>query len=299
MMTGDDRLGVVVGVERAGPLTGVLAHLGHAADIGDRRAALTGALAGALAGDGDRDEPTVVAFTADDDGVTVVAEVAGGRRHRAPTAPGPIAVGYYARDEGVVAAATGGSAVGPTATVGQGAGAVHEAAVALDDLTVVLQRSARRLPSRLDDGDARGSGVHTVVWAVPDVQAALDDWRDLGLRVHVHARTDLPDVGRMLGLTTPQEVEFAILGIPAMPGARLELVGFPDAASTDAAGPWPPGPLRPGDVRLLVTSPRPPSAGLEVVGHVDRGADAGWVVTGPGGVVVEWHQTAHPHHSHG
>lgn len=285
MMTADERLGVVVGVERAGPVTGVLAHLGHAADVSDPRAELTRQLAG--------DDPAVVAFTADEDGVTVVAEVAGPRRDRAPTAPGPIAVGYYASDEGVVAASTARSDPGPTATVGRGQGAVHEAAIDLDDVTVVLQRSARRLPSRLDHGAARGSGVHVVVWAVPDVEAVLEDWRALGLRVHVHARTDLPDVGRMLGLVEPQEVEFAILGIPGVPGARLELVGFPEAEAwaLDVTGGWRDGSLHPGDVRLLVSSSRPPVDGLDVVRHVVHGDARAWLLAGPGGVAVEWHQT--------
>ncbi|MGE0453135.1 MAG: VOC family protein [Vicinamibacteria bacterium] len=118
-------------------------------------------------------------------------------------------------------------------------------AVGPDALYVVFIEVGRRRPSVLDADAARlHSEIHSAVWVVESVDAALPFWRDaLGLKLLLDATVREPGVAKFMGLPRPDTpLRLAVLADGAQRPIRYELIEFPE----DSGGVRPGFPLRAG-----------------------------------------------------
>lgn len=114
---------------------------------------------------------------------------------------------------------------------------------------VVLLGSENRLPSALDDDPSRlFSQVHSLIWTVPDLEAALGFFAAAGLpEVRRNVFQADPAVAGLMALPEPVPFTMALLADEQKTPSRLELLGF-DAEVPSV--PDPGRPLRPGQLLL-------------------------------------------------
>lgn len=164
---------------------------------------------------------------------------------------GAHAFDVYTRDIAASAesARSAGWSVGPIGHVELGPLVMDQVMVTgPDDLVVVLIQSDRRRPSLLDtDPGAAHSEGHSLVWAVDDVSAALDFWRQLpGLVVPFDAPVAHPEVNRFMGLPDQDvTLRMAMVCDDAVTPMRFELLQFVGVESSPARAPGTAGLLWP------------------------------------------------------
>jgi len=104
-------------------------------------------------------------------------------------------------------------------------------AVGPDGLYVVFIEVDRRRPSLLDTDPSRlHSEIHSAVWVVDSVDAALPFWRDaLGMKLLLDATVREPGVAKFMGLPRPDTpLRLAVLADEALRPIRYELIEFPE-----------------------------------------------------------------------
>ena len=182
------------------------------------------------------------------EGVPVVDCRAGGRERgrillvetsHPPPQRGPFDTGCHALDlyttdveRSVALARDAGAQVGPVGSYAAGELPIREAkALGPDGLPIVFIETPRRRPSLLDDEPERlHSEVHSIVWAVSEVEAAEPFWTGpAGLHRLVDFTLADPAIASFMGLPRPDAaVRLALLCDAEATPSRLELLAFPD-----------------------------------------------------------------------
>lgn len=209
-----------------------------------------------------------------------------------PFAAGATAIDLYTRDldESLALARAAGARCGPVGRYGTGAATVAEARVlGPDHLPVVFIELERRRPSVLDvDADRLHSEVHSIVWAVADVPAAVTPWQAAGLRTVADLALADPAIDAFLELPEPgTTLRLVLLADAEVRPCRLELLTY-EGRSTAPGPAWP---LRGGlhAVAARTPDPREVSATLGLTDAAGAAVDGQRVLVGtaPGGVRVQ------------
>ena len=154
----------------------------------------------------------------------------------AAPAPDPYRRGGHALDlyttdierSGEVSRAAG-AAVGPLADYDFGPVHLRQSqATGPDGIPVVFVEIAHRLPSALDEQpDLLHSELHSVVWAVDDIEAATGFWTDVvGLELRSRFPITEPAVPAFMGLPRPTPLVMAVLTGPGAAAPRMELLAY-------------------------------------------------------------------------
>jgi catechol 2,3-dioxygenase-like lactoylglutathione lyase family enzyme len=147
-----------------------------------------------------------------------------------------------------------GATVGPLADYEFGPVHLRQSqATGPDGVPVVFVEIAHRLPSLLDsEPDRLHSELHSVVWAVDDIDAATAFWTEVvGLELRSRFPITEPAVPAFMGLPRPTPLVMSVLTGPGAAAPRLELLAY-----DDEPGPAVPVvPLVPGaTIPVLVTA---------------------------------------------
>jgi hypothetical protein len=161
---------------------------------------------------------------------------------------GPLAIDFYTRNTArsleLVRQADGGH--GETVAYEVGPLEVEETdTLGPDRLRIVFLQINRGRPSLLDsDPERLHSELHSIVWTVSSMDAALAPWVEAGgLTLLNDARIEGPTISRLLGLPRPEvPIRFVLAADQAQTPARLELIEFPEDEGANRAT-WP---LAPG-----------------------------------------------------
>jgi catechol 2,3-dioxygenase-like lactoylglutathione lyase family enzyme len=148
-----------------------------------------------------------------------------------PYACGPMAIDLYTTDieRSLALAGQAGARCGPIGRYAAGPTPIAEArAVGPDGLAVVFIQIEPRRPSLLDRQPNRlHSEVHSIVWAVPDVDEAAAPWRAAGLQTLADLTLTDPVVGEFLELPRPDApLRLQLLCDEAATPSRLEVLAF-------------------------------------------------------------------------
>ncbi len=150
---------------------------------------------------------------------------------------GPRAMDLYVTDLDAASAAieariapTGGTSVSPVAVIELGPVKMRQRMITgPDGLGIVLVESNMRRTSTLDeDAERMISGVHSVVWVVPDRDAEALWWQsEQGATKGMDLAFSEPAVSDYLGLVDrPVEIAMTMLADPEVSPCRLELLEF-------------------------------------------------------------------------
>jgi hypothetical protein len=121
-----------------------------------------------------------------------------------------------------------------------------------DALPLVLVEANRRRPTVLDADPGRlHSEVHSIVWAVADVDAASGPLEQAGLTRALDVPIADPEVAKVLGVPPEQaRIRMALLGDPDGPAPRMELLAFNDPPTSPVSSDSPLGACEPLRARL-------------------------------------------------
>lgn len=122
-----------------------------------------------------------------------------------------------------------GAATGPLADYDFGPVHLRQGmATGPDDLPLVFVEIAHRLPSVLDRRpDRLHSELHSVVWAVDDIDAATTVWTDVvGLELRSRFPITEPAVSAFMGLPRPTALTMSVLTGPGAAAPRVELLAY-------------------------------------------------------------------------
>lgn len=152
---------------------------------------------------------------------------------RDPYLRGGHALDLYTRDIAAsrADAARAGAQVGPLADYVFGPLHLRQAqADGPDGVPIVFVEIDHRLPSLLDDdADRRHSELHSAVWSVDDLDAAIAYWRDvIGLELRSTFPIADPAVPAFMGLPRPSTLRMAVLTGPGAAAPRMELLAYDD-----------------------------------------------------------------------
>jgi catechol 2,3-dioxygenase-like lactoylglutathione lyase family enzyme len=146
-----------------------------------------------------------------------------------------------------------GAAVGPLADYDFGPIHLRQSqATGPDGVPVVFVEIAHRLPSALDDHpDLLHSELHSVVWAVDDIEAATVFWTDVvGLELRSRFPITEPAVAAFMGLPRPTPLVMSVLTGPGAAAPRMELLAYEGEPGRQV----PVTPLLPGATIPVVTT---------------------------------------------
>jgi hypothetical protein len=153
-------------------------------------------------------------------------------RPRAAFDLGAVALDFYVRDMDAALARAGGygRVTGQAAYDFRDRRLREARIIGPDRLSIVFIHTSHPRPSRLDrDKDTMVSELVGVVWAVAALEAAVEICTSrLGLESHSDSVISEPAVSAMLELPEHVAIRMALLGAPAEPLLRLELLEFVD-----------------------------------------------------------------------